>query len=182
MSEAEFVAACVLHHEAFPKDGRSLEAVLDKKRPVWMGDDVVPGPLRSVDAPLRYAVRDASGRWLANAAVIRRRISTSAGPMVVLGLLDVATLPAARGQGLGEVLVRAAMGPVDRGELPVCLFETGPAKGFYERLGARVIANEVVDSTAEDPQAPGFHDEFAMIYPGDADWPSGPIDLLGPGY
>lgn len=187
MSEVEFCAACELHHAAFPKAGRTLDEVLAKKRPVWMEGDalpgVVPGPMVSQEPPVRYAVRDESRAWLANAGIITRRIGTERGEMVVVGLLDVATAPAARGLGLGALVVRAAWSAVDDGRYPVCLFETGEARPFYEKLGARVVTNRFIDSTnAADPDSNPFTDEVEMIYPASADWPEGLIDLRGPGY
>lgn len=187
MAEADFLAACELHHAAFPKPGRTLDDVIAKKRPVWIGGDglpgVVPGPLVSDDPPVRYAIRDASGAWLANAAVLTRTIGTARGDLKVLGLLDVATSPAARGQGLGALVVKAAWQAVDNGRYPLCLFETGEARLFYEKLGAKVVKNRFVDST--HPSQPGvnpFTDELEMVYPASADWPEGEIDLRGPGY
>ncbi|MEM8737101.1 MAG: GNAT family N-acetyltransferase [Planctomycetota bacterium] len=188
MAEADFYAACVLHHRAFPKDGRTLEAVMEKKRPVWRGRgndpaSVVPGPLGSADAPRRFAVRDAEGRWLANAATLSREINTPRGPRFVYGLLDVATAPEARGLGLGVHVVRAVFDRVRQHPGSVSLFQTGPAKGFYEKLGARVVTNRFVNSAhPTEPDANPFTDQAVMLYPADADWPAGQVDLLGPGY
>ncbi|MEM6853691.1 MAG: GNAT family N-acetyltransferase [Planctomycetota bacterium] len=187
MSEAEFLASCVLHHAAFPKPGRTLDDVIAKKRRVWIGDGrgggVVPGPLASDAPPVRFAVRDPAGRWLGNAAVLTRTIQTSHGPLTVLGLMDVATLPETRGRGLGVRLVRTAWSAVDDGQAAACLLKTSGARRFYEKLGARMIDNPLIDSTAEggvdrDP----FGDSDAMIYPADADWPDGEIDLCGPAF
>lgn len=204
MSESEFVAACGLHHAAFGDRGRTLAAVIEKKRAVWMGSDVVPGPLVSEEPPRRYAVRVTSsdgsdgGRWLGNAAVLVRTIGTATGDQRVLGLMDVATRPETRGQGLGQRLVRAAWSAVDDGRYPVCLLKTRDARGFYEKLGARVIDNKLIDSTVPGndhhpapPHGPDGHnrqyphafgESFAMIYPANADWPDGEIDLRGPAF
>jgi len=207
MSETDFCAACALHHAAFPKPGRTLADVIAQKRPVWMspppeapekevqaeaGSGGRPvselsfpgvGALFSDAPPVRYAVRDAAGRWLGNAGTLTRTLGTTRGPMRVLGLLDVATLPETRGRGLGAAVVRAAWGPVDAGRVSACLFETGEARAFYEKLGARVIDNPLVNTLAEggvDRQP--FADPWAMIYPAEADWPTGEIDLRGPGF
>lgn len=208
MSEADFVAACVLHHAAFPKAGRTLAEVIARKRLVWMAPDALEpsahvagpqfaemelslpgagtfglGPLVSEVPPVRYGVRDAAGRWLGNAAVLTRTIQTARGPLRVLGLMDVATLPETRGQGLGVMLVRAAWAAVDDGQVAACLLKTSEARSFYEKLGARVIDNPLVNATAEagvDREPFGVSD--AMIYPAGADWPEGEIDLRGPAF
>lgn len=187
MSEAEFLAACELHHAAFSDRGRTLAEVVARKRPVWMGHDVVPGPLVSSGPPVRRAVRDGGGRWLGNAGTLTRVIGTACGPMTVLGLLDVATLPETRGRGLGVKLVRAAWSAVDAGEYGACLFKTSGARAFYEKLGARVIENPLINSAVEGeprnaPDPRPFGDSFAMIYPANADWPDGEIDLRGPAF
>lgn len=200
MSEAAFLAACALHHAAFPKPGRTLAEVLARKRPVWMppppesvatsgaglslpGLEMVPGPLVSSTPPVRWAVRDEAGRWLGNAGAITRVIGTANGPRTVVGLLDVATRPETRGQGLGVKLVRAAWSAVDAGQYPACLLKTSGARTFYEKIGARVIDNPLVNTTADgEPDRQPFGDSFAMIYPAEADWPDGEIDLQGPAF
>jgi predicted N-acetyltransferase YhbS len=183
MIESQFVAACALHHAAFPRPGRTLADVMEKKRPVWMGPDVVPGPLRSECAPRRLVVIGPRGQVLGNVGLIARQIETPAGLMRVQGILDVASSDEARGLGLGRRLIRAAWDEVDAGLYPLCLFQTGPAVGYYERLGARVVDNEFFDSTGDTPEGQRpFTDEAVMIYPADADWPAGPIDLRGPGW
>ena len=186
MTETQFDAACALHHRAFPKGARTLADVKRKKRGVWMGDGVVLGPLRSESLPQRHVVLDASGDGsvVANACTLVRRVGVeeTGEAMGVLGLFDVATDPAARGRGLGEAVTRAAFDRLGADGPTVCLFQTGAARAFYERLGARVIDNEVVDSIAADPGASPFEDEVVMLYPGDAAWPTGRIDLRGPGW
>jgi hypothetical protein len=69
------------------------------------------------------------------------------------------------------------------------LFQTNEAT-FYEKCGAAVLPRDrypVFNSTGGGSDAKrraGFWDDFTMIYPSTAvaDWPDGPIDLLGPGY
>ena len=189
VSEADFAAACRLHHAVFPKVARSLEDVKRKKRGVWMGDDLVPGPLRSESPPVRFWVRGDDGATvIANASTLVRRVvaEETGRAMEVLGLFDVATDPAARGRGLGEAVTRRAFQRLEGGggaDGPgVCLFQTGAARPFYERLGARAVHNPFFDSTADNPGESPFEDEVVMIYPGDAAWPTGRIDLRGPGW
>ncbi|MEO1236601.1 MAG: GNAT family N-acetyltransferase [Planctomycetota bacterium] len=196
MSEADFESACVLHHAAFPKPGRTVADVMGRKRGAWMGASgggavssgagLLPGPLVSETLPERFVVRDPEDPsvWWANAGTLTRRIALpDGGEWVVQGLMDVATSPAARGRGLGVAVVRAAWAAVDSGALPLCLFETGEARPFYEKLGARVVTNRFIDSThPKRPEVNPFTDELEMIYPADAAWPEGTIDLRGPGY
>ncbi|MEM9660155.1 MAG: hypothetical protein AAF961_17460, partial [Planctomycetota bacterium] len=99
------------------------------------------------------------------------------------GLARVCSHPEHRGCGLGELVVRAAFGVVDDGEFPWSLFQTTyPVQAFYNKLGAQLVKNPIVNSLGEDPQANPFWDEIIMRYPAKADWPKGVIDLLGPGY
>jgi GNAT superfamily N-acetyltransferase len=111
-----------------------------------------------------------------------RRIMTAAGPMTVLALAGVCTRPERRGQGFGGAIVRSAFDRVDRGDFPLSLYQTTPpVRAFYQKLGARVVDNLVINSL-KDPHKRAFWDEVVMIYPATAPWPAGAIDLLGPGY
>ncbi|MEM7627036.1 MAG: GNAT family N-acetyltransferase [Planctomycetota bacterium] len=176
MSEADLRGICELHHEAFFRAERSLAQRIEIARGRWLGD------FPEGSHPRAHVVRDGD-RIVAVAIALVRTLETEAGPMTVLGLSGVATAATHRGQGLGQRVIGAAWRPVDERAYPLCLFQTGKARGLYERLGARVVGNRFVDSTnTQDPQANPFTDEVAMIYPGDADWPDGMIDLRGPGY
>ncbi len=205
ISEADFRGLCALHHAAFPRPGRTLADVMAKKWPMWM-----EGRWTGPEAPTRYVVRGPGGpggpggipagipaasqglsggvggdsggevRFLANAGTLTRTVRTAAGDLTVLGLLDVATAPEARGCGLGERLTRAAFAPVDAGRYPFCLFQTGVAQSFYARMGAAVATNHFIDST--HPGVPPFTDTYVMVYPGLRDWPAGEVDLRGPGW
>lgn len=53
---------------------------------------------------------------------------------------------------------------------------------FYEKLGACLATNRIVNSLGDDPQASPFWDEIILRYPKDRQWPEGEIDLRGPGY
>jgi len=102
---------------------------------------------------------------------------------VVMALAGVCSAPDRRGQGLGKAVVQASLGLVDGGVYQVSLFQTSrKVFPFYEKLGARLVTNRIVNSLAPDPAANPFWDEVAMSYPASVPWPEGPIDLLGPGY
>lgn len=90
----------------------------------------------------------------------------------------------ALGARYGRAVVEAALGRLHDLDLEGrgvthCLFETAiPA--FYERLGARQLAKDLVINSTGDGVA--FEDEFVMVFPKSKPWPEGTIDLRGPGY
>jgi predicted N-acetyltransferase YhbS len=123
------------------------------------------------------------GQVLAHAGIVPRQIATTAGEMTVAGLARVCTDPQARGRGLGELIARAAFGAVDGGDFPFALFQTSRrVQPFYDKLGAVVVDNPLVNSLADDPAANPFWDEVVMRYPVDGDWPTGTVDLRGSGF
>ncbi|MEQ8210366.1 MAG: GNAT family N-acetyltransferase [Lacipirellulaceae bacterium] len=133
-------------------------------------------------APRSFLMRE-HGRVIAHSAILPRKIRTSQGEHVVAGLAKVCSDPKQRGRGLGERIVRAALQVVDSGEFEVMLFQTSiEVRPFYEKHGAREIENRIVNSLADDPDANPFWDRVVMIYPSDAEWPEGVVDLLGPGF
>jgi predicted N-acetyltransferase YhbS len=132
--------------------------------------------------PRSFVVRE-SGRVIAHSAAIPRTIGTIERKMTILGLSRVCAHPDCRGQKLGELVTRAAFELVDRGNFPFSLFQTTPqVRPFYERLGAVSASNTIVNSLADDPTSNPFSDAVVMRYPNSGDWPSGTIDLRGPGY
>ena len=132
--------------------------------------------------PRCYVVRD-DDRIVAHAAIWPRQIAADGRRLTLAGLSRVGADPALRGRGLGELVVRAALAPVDDGEFPFALFQASRrVQLFYEKIGAVIVDNPIVNSLAEDPTANPFWDEIVMRYPADGDWPVGTIDLLGPGF
>ena len=102
--------------------------------------------------------------------------------LTVLGLGGLNVHPGWRRQGFGGVIVGAVFKRIDASEYPFCLFQTG-IPHFYEKLGCRVIENKFINSNdREDPYKNPFWDDYAMIYPATADWPSGTVDLLRKGF
>ncbi len=100
----------------------------------------------------------------------------------VMGLGGVCVDHMHRGMGLGALLVKDAFLRIQNEEFPLCLFQTGVPE-FYEKLDCKVIENKVINSKNEsDPNANPFWDDYAMIYPSTFLWPSGTIDILGPGF
>ncbi|MEM1059924.1 MAG: GNAT family N-acetyltransferase [Verrucomicrobiota bacterium] len=130
----------------------------------------------------RYVIWDGD-RALAQAETFARTIRWESGvEKTVLALAGVVTDPNERGRGYGAAVVRAAFGRVDAGEFPAALFQTNHP-GFYEKLGCRKVANRFADhrDRGGSNTSPWWND-FVLVYPADADWPHGPIDLNGPAY
>jgi len=101
----------------------------------------------------------------------------------VLALARVCSKPAVRGKGIGAALVGAAFLMVDEGAFGHCFFEVLSTNvPFYARYGARAAqpCTECVDSTQPGGPAP-FWLDVTMVY-GDAEWPAGQLDTLGPGW
>lgn len=103
--------------------------------------------------------------------------------MTIMGLGLVGSDPERRGEGLGGQVVRASFRMIDQGAAAFSLFQTThQVRPFYEKLGACLVKNRVVNSLGPTPSANPFWDEVVMRYPNQGDWPAGVIDLLGPGY
>ncbi len=136
----------------------------------------------NAQAPRSFVIREA-GKVIAHSAILPRTIATSTGDMTIAGLARVCADPDQRGRGLGAIIAKAALAVIDSGAFSCSLFQTSPAvRPFYEKLGACVVENPIVNSLGEDPKASPFNDEVIMRYPGGGEWPEGEIDLRGPGY
>jgi predicted N-acetyltransferase YhbS len=132
--------------------------------------------------PRSFIVRDGS-RVIAHAAAVPRTIGTSEGDMTIVALAQVCSDPELRGQKLGQAVVRAVFDLVDHGPYEHSLYQTSHAvRPFYEKLGAGLVTNRIVNSLGTNPEMNPFWDEIAMRYPAAKHWPEGDIDLRGPGY
>jgi hypothetical protein len=124
---------------------------------------------------------------IASATIFSREVGTLDGPLVLMALAAVCSDPCRRGEGWGRRVVEAAWGEVDRGRFRVALFQT-PVPEFYEKLGARKVDSQFVNTGEPDPKpGRGTRDQpwwnpHIMIYPAAFAWPTGTIDLRGPGY
>ena len=160
----------------WPKPGRTVETRVAEMVNGWKD---YRGP--ESQFPRSFLIRE-NGRAIAHAGIVPRTIRTGAAEFTIAGLTGVCTDPAARGRGLGELLAREAFKTVDDGTFPFSLFQTNHAvRPFYEKLGARAVDNRFFYSLDDATKSP-FWDEVVMVYPGDRPWPSGEIDLHGPGY
>lgn len=132
--------------------------------------------------PRSFLIRE-EGRLIAHSAVLPRTTGTMAGELTIGGLTRVCTDPDQRGRGLGEIVVRAVFDLVDEGVFAFSLFQTTlDVKPFYEKFGAQTVENRIINSRGEDAGASPFWDKQIMRYPSGGDWPTGEIDLRGPGY
>ena len=175
LSEADARPIAELLVKVFAR--RTLEERLEQLVNQWRD---WRGP--EAEFPRSVIIRE-DGGVIAHAAALPRTIGTSQGEMTVLALAQVASDPALRGRGLGQAVVRAAFDAVDHGPFLHSLFQTSHnVQPFYEKLGACVVTNRIFNSLAEDPAANPFWDAVVMRYPAAKPWPSGEIDLRGPGY
>ena len=131
-----------------------------------------------------HLIFDENDKVISHAESHVRVMFTPKGAIRLMALGGVCTDPDKRGLGLGSAVVRAAFSRVDKGEFPVCVFQT-PAVKFYESLGAAVCPNNTwVDrKDKENPTAhPWEPGEALMYYPASFDWPEGEIDINGGQY
>ncbi len=177
ITQAQALEIGQLLARVWPKPGKDApfraQQLLDAGRRL---DDGLLVPPRSC------VVLDGS-KVVGHAMIEQRTVATTAGPLDLLALSKVCSDPDRRGEGIGPMVVHAAFAPVDLGLLPFSLFQTSVAvRPFYERLGACLVEQPITNSHAADPTACPFWDDFVMRYPAPGAWPTGPIDLLGPGY
>jgi len=161
----------------WPKPGRTVESRVEKMKADWAAHD---GP--EEQRPRSFYIVE-NGRVIAHAGVDVRTIGTSRGDATVLALARVCTDPAERGRSLGAAVVRGAFQLVDDGTFDWSLYQTTHAvRPFYEKLGACLVTNRIINSLGDDPTKNPFWDEVIMRYPSSPGWPDGDIDLRGPGY
>ena len=131
----------------------------------------------------RFVVLNDQGEIVAHAKTFVREIKTDVGTIPVLALATVCSDPSVRGKGFGAQVTKMAFEYIGQEDWPkVSLFQT-PVPVFYEKLNCRIVTNKFVDRTnAEFPDAWPWRDDTAMIYPAQADWPEGTIDINGPDY
>lgn len=127
----------------------------------------------------RFLVRE-GGRVVAHAAAGVRTIGTGEGNQEVVTLAGVCVAADRRGRGLGAVVVRRAFAEAGPGR--VVLFQTGVPE-FYRKLGAREVGNPFFHRPGPGAErVRPWWDPHVLVWPADASWPDGPVDLRGPGY
>jgi predicted N-acetyltransferase YhbS len=175
LTEGEARPVAELLVKVFPR--RSLDERLGRLMDEWRD---YHGP--EAEFPRSMIIRE-GGRVVAHAAALPRTIGTREGDMTIVALAQVCTDPAERGRKLGQAVVRAVFDLVDHGPFPHSLFQTShQVRPFYDKLGAGLVTNPIINSLGDDPEKNPFWDEVAMRYPAAKHWPEGEIDLRGPGY
>lgn len=187
--DAEMDAIVALKLRVFGEPDSAEEAKLlaeknDADRAWWVRGEGVNRKRFEPDVA-RFHLLHHDGQLAAIAQSSVRTLHTEAGSFPVLTLAGVASDPSVRGAGLGKAIVLDAFARLDEERLTHCLFQTGQARGFYEKLGGTLVTNRFVDRTAQppnEPEANPWADDWVMRYPATASWPGGTIDLNGPGY
>jgi hypothetical protein len=163
-----------------PSDPAGIPSAIESGTEGLLHPAPYTGP--AAQRPRIFCLRQEKSAILAQSRIFPRTIATPRGPLTAMGLGGVCTAHAARGHGLGMILMRETFRvAVDSGDFACSLFQTR-VPSFYERLGARVVTNRFVNSLAADPGARPFWDPVTMVYPRSFDWPEGVVDLQGPGY
>jgi GNAT superfamily N-acetyltransferase len=163
--------------KVWPKPGRTVETRVAEIVGGWKD---YHGP--EAEFPRTFLIRE-NGRAIAHAGGLGRTIGTTQGDIKIAALAGVCTDPDERGRGLGAAVVRAVFDLVDHGPYAHSLFQTShKVRPFYEKLGACLVTNRIVNSLGEEPTKSPFWDEIVMRYPAVKPWPEGDIDLRGPGY
>ena len=174
ITDEQLRAEAILHDAAFPDRNTTIDDIIDQHAALFRCE------ARNLKQPQLLIIRDNS-RFIAKAGIASRTISTQRGDITVLALFSVAVDPNHRGKKLGAAIVQRAFDRVDGKTYGCSLFQTD-VPGFYEKLNARQCDNPFVDGTANIPQGRPWWSEYVMVYPANFDWPSGKIDLNGPGY
>ena len=123
------------------------------------------------------------GILVAHAETFLRKLILEDGVSIsVMALASVCTKPESRGRGFGRIVAVEALKRVDLHEFPVALFQTD-VPGFYQKLGARIVQNRFVNRlNTWEPELSPWWCRDVMIYPKQAKWYPGIIDLNGFGY
>jgi GNAT superfamily N-acetyltransferase len=120
-------------------------------------------------------------RVVSQTGILYRVIRVGDVLLPVGGLSSVMTLPGERGRGYARAVVASATAFVGvwlwaSFAMVLC---TADATHFYERLGWRKVNERISCERSGGQQA--LTNRLAMVIPcqGEAEWPSGPIDLCG---
>jgi GNAT superfamily N-acetyltransferase len=113
------------------------------------------------------------------ARIFARPILVNGKQMSNMALENVSVQPKYRGLNIGALLVKEAFSFVDSQIFECSLFQTKVA-GFYEKLGARIVTNPIINSLNAEKKP--FWDPHILVYPKTYETGIGEIDLLGDGY
>jgi hypothetical protein len=177
LGERDARAIAELVASIWPKPGRTVEVLTSEMITQWRS---YSGP--EEQHPRSFVVREGE-RVIAHASFDPRTIVSGDSGITILALARVCSDPAMRGRKLGQAVVKEAFKLVDQRAFPFSLFQTtSDVQPFYERLGAVRIHNRFVNSMATDPKADPWWNPVIMRYPDGPGWPTGEIDLRGPGW
>jgi predicted GNAT family N-acyltransferase len=136
--------------------------------------DLVLPPGRSKDR--RYALRDEDGRLIASAGVLRADVEVAGAVFGVVGIGGVIVTRSRRGQGLFRRVMEPALAAAAREgpdfALLFCLRKNAP---LYAKLGFHTIPDPVTSTGIVIP----LETMWRPLTTG-AQWPPGPVTLLGP--
>jgi predicted N-acetyltransferase YhbS len=194
-STQEFEVQVILPHDLSASVAARGHALM---RLVWPPADGAPAALSTTEAEelaqrqrasgaVHFVIQSGEGEEapiLAHARLFRRDIEfwPAHKRTAVSCLAAVCVHPEWRGRGWGRAVAQAAFEHSPRECDGPVLFQTS-VPGFYEKLGARVVANRFFNSLDEEnPQASPFLYDYAMIHPAGWPWPAGDVDLRGPGF
>jgi len=180
------MSSCLIEYfriEDCPKQKlQDIEALYRIVWPVIPGAPAVESCLERERADHILFSASIEGRVVASASGFSRTVFYAGGSLKLLALASVCTHPDFRHRGLGAEVVRRVLALVDKGQYPLALWQTG-VPDFYEKMGARLVTNRFINSKhPTDTEKNPFWDKFIMIYPSDAFWPEGTIDLNGLAY
>jgi predicted N-acetyltransferase YhbS len=158
-----------LQHEAFPDE--PLFAV----QRWWM----VPACPQDL-----WFTASLDGRLVGSVRRLPRTVGAACGALVVAGIANVCSSPAARGRGAAKACMQAAQDGIASGWQADfgLLFCRGRVADFYSKLGWNDVTNPFIVTGPDGTKAP-LPQRRAMIFAGRrrlADWPAGAIDLNGP--
>lgn len=172
LNQNQAFAIVTLLHEVWPHPNKTL---------LEMAASFSENRREAPNEIIRFIVWDGT-KAIAHAKTFSRNILTTKGELKIMALAEVCVARNRRGKGLGEAVVRKAFKHVDCGSFPVSLFQTA-VPVFYQKLGAKRICNPFIDGkNREKLKRNPWWEPHIMIYPAQAQWPCGLVDLNGPGY
>src|SRR6478609_3985495 len=118
INEADARAIAELLVSIWPKPGRTVDTRTGELMNYWRN---YSGP--EAQYPRSYVIRE-NGRVIGHADASPRTIKVPAHEITVLALARVCTAPEARGQKLGQAIVKTAFELVDNGTYAFSLFQT----------------------------------------------------------
>jgi len=174
VSEAIYRACLELWERVWPSEGFDLERRLE----IWRERrEAAPGQLHLAWSP------DGELRGLCRSFPRTIEFLESGSSLEALALAGVVSHPDFRGRGYGVAVAADAFSLVDEGAYPLSLFQTGVPEFYARKFGARVVENRFVNRRSEtSPEANPWWDSEVLIYPADAPWREGCVDLGGPAY